>query len=83
MQDRPLLSPLEALKIIALYRFIHPRRDITICGGREATLKDFQSWIFLAGANGLMVGNYLTTLGRSMDTDLEMIQEMGMAATAV
>ncbi len=83
MQDRPLLPPLEALKIIALYRFIHPRRDITICGGREATLKDFQSWIFLAGANGLMVGNYLTTLGRSMDTDLEMIQEMGMAATAV
>lgn len=82
MQERPLLAPLEALKIIALYRFIHPRRDITICGGREVTLKDFQSWLFLAGANGLMVGNYLTTQGRSMEMDLEMIRELGMADTA-
>ncbi len=79
MQDRPLLSPMEALKVIALYRFIHPRKDITICGGREATLKDFQSWLFAAGANGLMMGNYLTTLGRNMKMDLEMIQDLGLA----
>ncbi len=78
MQDRPLLAPMEALKVIALYRFIHPRKDIPICGGREATLKDFQSWLFAAGANGLMVGNYLTTLGRNMEMDLEMIQELGL-----
>ena len=78
MQDRPLLPPMEALKVIALYRFIHPRRDIPICGGREATLKDFQSWLFAAGANGLMVGNYLTTLGRNIQMDLEMIQELGL-----
>lgn len=78
LEDRPLLPPLEALKCIALYRFIHPKRDITVCGGREATLKDFQSWIFAAGANGVMVGNYLTTKGRSIDSDLEMIAEMGL-----
>jgi len=78
MQDRPLLPPMEALKVIALYRFIHPRKDIPICGGREATLKDFQSWLFAAGANGLMVGNYLTTLGRNMEMDLEMIRELGL-----
>jgi biotin synthase len=70
---QPLLSPLEALKSIALFRFIHPMADITICGGREPTLKDFQSWVFPAGANGLMIGNYLTTQGRDLAADLEMI----------
>jgi biotin synthase len=78
LADRPLLKPLEALACIALYRFIHPERDIPICGGREVTLRDFQSWVFLAGANGLMVGNYLTTQGRRMEMDMEMISEMGM-----
>jgi biotin synthase len=78
LEDQPPLPPMEALKCIALYRFIHPKRDITVCGGREATLKDYQSWIFAAGANGVMVGNYLTTKGRSIDTDMEMIAEMGL-----
>jgi biotin synthase len=78
LQDRPLLPPLEALKAIALYRFIHPRKDIPVCGGREVTLGDFQSWIFAAGANGLMVGNYLTTRGRNMEADTAMIRELGL-----
>ena len=78
LEQRPLLPPMEALKVIALYRFIFPRKDITICGGREATLKDFQSWIFAAGANGLMMGNYLTTQGRNLEADLEMINALGM-----
>lgn len=73
MAQQPMLPPMEALKVIALYRYIFPKKDITICGGREATLKDFQSWVFAAGANGLMVGNYLTTQGRDLDTDFEMI----------
>ena len=78
LAGRPLLTPLDALGCIALVRFIHPGADIPICGGREVTLKDFQSWVFLAGANGLMVGNYLTTQGRRMDMDMNMITEMGM-----
>ncbi|MGD8845700.1 MAG: biotin synthase BioB [Desulfobacteraceae bacterium] len=78
LERQPLLPPMEALKVIALYRFIFPRKDITICGGREATLKDFQSWIFAAGANGLMVGNYLTTQGRNLEADLGMIEALAM-----
>jgi biotin synthase len=78
LEDLPLLAPMEALKVVALYRFIHPRKDITICGGREATLGDFQSWVFAAGANGLMVGNYLTTQGRQVEADLAMIRELGL-----
>jgi biotin synthase len=78
LADQPLLAPMEALKVIALYRFIFPDKDIPICGGREATLKDFQSWVFAAGANGLMVGHYLTTRGRNLAADLEMIADLGM-----
>lgn len=78
MAERPLLSPMEALKCIALFRFINPRKDITICGGREITLRDLQSWIFAAGANGLLVGNYLTTEGRDIKLDMDMIRDLGL-----
>ncbi len=74
----PLLTPMTALKCIALLRLINPEKEIVICGGREATLKDFQSWVFLAGASGLMVGNYLTTRGREIDTDMAMITQQGL-----
>jgi biotin synthase len=75
MEKRPLLTPLEALKCIALFRFVNPDKDILICGGREVTLKDYQSWIMLAGANGLMIGNYLTTQGRTIKTDMDMLKD--------
>jgi biotin synthase len=75
MEGRPLLAPMEALKCIALYRFINPDKNILICGGREVTLRDFQSWIMLAGANGFMIGNYLTTQGRTIKTDMEMLKD--------
>lgn len=78
MENRPLLAPMEALKCIAIFRLINPEKDITICGGRERTLGDFQSWTFLAGANGLMIGNYLTTKGRDIIMDMDMIKQMGL-----
>jgi biotin synthase len=65
-----------------LFRLINPAVDIIICGRKEITLKDFQTWIFLAGANGLMLGNYLTTQGRSAAKDLEMMQEKGLRISA-
>jgi biotin synthase len=76
MENRPLLTPMEALKCIALYRFVNADRDIIICGGREVTLRDYQSWIFFAGANGMMVGNYLTTAGRNIEADMDMFHSM-------
>lgn len=77
-EQRPLVSPVTALKCIALFRIINPDKDIVVCGGREVTLKDFQSWVFLAGASGLMVGNYLTTCGRSIESDMMMIGQQGL-----
>ncbi|MBJ6723862.1 biotin synthase BioB [Geomesophilobacter sediminis] len=72
------LTPMECLKTIAIYRLILPDKRITICGGREKNLRDLQSWIFFAGANGTMIGNYLTTMGRSVEVDLKMFQDLGL-----
>jgi len=78
MENQKPLPPMEILKIIALYRFALPDRDIKACGGRTTNLRDQQSWIFMAGANGMMVGNYLTTAGREARTDLEMLKDLDL-----
>lgn len=72
------LAPLEALKTIALYRLIFPKTNIHLCGGRQMTFRALQSWIFLAGADGLMVGNYLTTQGCPWEEDQTMIRDLGL-----
>ncbi len=73
------LSPMECLRIIALYRFMLPECQINVCGGRELNLGEFQSWIFMAGASGMMVGNYLTMKGRDLQDDLQMIKDAGLS----
>jgi len=72
------LSPSEILNIIAMYRLMLPATDIKIAGGREVNLRDMQSWIFYAGATSILVGNYLTTAGRSAADDLKMISDLGL-----
>ena len=58
------IPPMEIIKTISLFRLVLPKGTIKIAGGREANLRDLQSLALLAGANGLIVGNYLTTPGR-------------------
>ena len=76
--DTELLNPMEALKIISIYRLILPESEIRICGGRPNTLRDLNSYIFMAGADGLLIGNYLTTSGRNPEDDLQMIKDTGL-----
>jgi biotin synthase len=71
------LSPMEIIKTISLFRLVLPKGTIKIAGGREANLRDLQSLALLAGANGLIVGNYLTTPGRNAEDDLTMIRDLG------
>ncbi|MBF0459011.1 MAG: biotin synthase BioB [Nitrospirae bacterium] len=78
MGGKPPLDPLEALKIIAVYRFILPNKEIRICGGRLQTLGQLNSLIFMAGADGLLIGNYLTTQGRAEADDLNLIAALGL-----
>ena len=72
------LPPMEILKTIACFRFLLPRQEIMIAGGRTVNLRDLQSMIFAAGASALMVGNYLTTLNQSVDKDLQMLKDLGL-----
>lgn len=79
LANAELLTPLECLKTIALFRLILPAKKITICGGRERNLRDLQSWIFFAGASGTMVGNYLTTTGRPAEEDWQMLHDLELS----
>jgi biotin synthase len=76
------ISPMECLATIALFRLILPDRKIAVCGGREKNLRDLQSWIFLAGANGAMIGNYLTTTGRPAEQDWQMIRDLELTVSS-
>jgi len=72
------LPPLEILKTIACFRFILPKKEIMVAGGRTVNLRDMQSMIFTAGASALMVGNYLTTLNQPVEKDLQMLKDLGL-----
>jgi len=78
LEDQQTLTPAEALRIVALYRFIFPRAAVKVCGGREAVLADRQPDMFRAGANGAIIGDYLTTPGRPPTDDLEMAAALGL-----
>lgn len=78
LENANYLTPKEILKIIAIFRLILPENDISVCGGREYNLRDLQSWIFFAGANGFMVGDYLTTKGRSVEDDLQLLKDLDL-----
>ena len=70
--------PLEILKTFAIFRFILPAAVIRPAGGRELNLRDFQGSVMLAGANGLIIGNYLTFSGRATAADLRMVTDAGL-----
>jgi biotin synthase len=69
---------LQILQTIACFRLVLPHQEIMIAGGRAVNLRDAQSLVFMAGASALMVGNYLTTLNRPIEQDLQMLQDLGL-----
>jgi biotin synthase len=73
-----LMSPREALQAIALFRLVLPAAWIRLAGGREKVLGELQALGLLAGANALIVGNYLTTTGRSPAEDHALLDALGM-----
>ena len=75
-EDRATLSQSEAIKTIALFRIILEAKTIKIAAGRESVLKDFQALAFMAGANGMLIGGYLTIKGREVDEDRKLIEEV-------
>jgi biotin synthase len=71
------IEPLDAIRTIAIFRLILPKVIIKVAGGRESGLRDMQAMAFMAGANGMIIGGYLTTAGRPVDKDMEMIKDLG------
>jgi len=78
LEDTITPSPLEVLKTIAVYRILLPSKHIRLAGGREVNLRSLQSLALISGADGLMLGNYLTTSGNTPEEDLEMISDLGL-----
>ena len=76
--DHDVLSPREALQAIALFRLILPSAWLRLAGGRERVLGELQGMGLLAGANALIIGNYLTTIGRAPEDDHALLEALGM-----
>ncbi len=68
----------DAVKAIALARFIMPEKDIKLGAGRLEIFKDAQHLVFLSGANGMIVGDLLTIKGRTPEDDLALIDDLGL-----
>ncbi len=77
------ITPMEVLKTIAVFRLILPQKNIRVAGGREKNLRDLQCLCLLSGANGLLLGNYLTTPGRVPHEDIRMIRDLGLVSGGV
>ena len=78
LENQHVLPPLEILQTIAIYRFILPEARLRFAGGRENALRNLQAMGYLAGINATLVGSYLTTSGRTVAEDIQMILDMGL-----
>jgi len=82
MYNQVPMPPLEIIKTIAIYRHILPDQEIRVCGGRTKNLRSLQPLIYLAGCNGVMTGNYLTTKGRNPEEDITEIRDLGLTISS-
>jgi biotin synthase len=79
LENIPAIAPLEALHSLALFRLILPEKEIRVCAGRGTALGRLHPLIFAAGADGFMIGNYLTTSGLDPKDDLTMIRHLELS----
>ncbi len=76
LQDLPVLSVVEILRAVAMFRIMMPRCALRIAGGRETALGQVQALAFMAGADAMLIGGYLTTRGRPPEVDLALAEEI-------
>jgi biotin synthase len=82
--ELPLLDGKDALRTIAAFRLAMPRTILRFAGGRELTLGDLGARQgMLGGINAVIVGNYLTTLGRPAESDIDLLTELKMPIKAL
>jgi len=78
LENVTAIAPLEALHAIALFRLILPEKEIRVCAGRGTALGQLHPLIFAAGADGFMIGNYLTKSGLDPREDLQVLHDLGL-----
>jgi biotin synthase len=84
LADQPVVDPADALRTIAAFRLALPRTVLRFAGGRELTLGDLGTEAgLLGGINAIIVGNYLTTLGRPAQQDLDLLTRLKMPIKAL
>ena len=66
----------DAVRTICIFRIILKDKNIKIAAGRETVLNDFQAMAFMAGANGMLIGGYLTVKGRQVQQDIQLVKEI-------
>jgi biotin synthase len=76
--DRELMDPWDVVKWIAIFRLVLPEALFRLCGGRVENLGELQQTAIKAGLNGVMMGNFLTTLGNTPEEDRSMFEELGL-----
>ncbi|CAB4925020.1 unannotated protein [freshwater metagenome] len=76
--DREHMDPWDAIKWVAIFRLILPRALLRLCGGRSENLREWQHLAVKAGLNGVMMGNFLTTLNTDPPKDRAMFGELGL-----
>jgi biotin synthase len=81
--DREPMTAVDALRAVATFRLVMPRTILRFAGGREITLGDLAERGVRGGVNAVIVGNYLTTLGRPADEDLAMLADLKMPIRAL
>ncbi len=83
LEDAEPMTPREALHAIAIFRLAMPWTLLRLAGGREVALQDLQSAGILGGINGLIIGNYLTTLGQTPQQDVQMLRDLDVPVRAL
>ena len=82
LASRPRVEPMHALRVLCLFRFIHPRAELRVAGGREVTLRSLQA-MALFPANSIFTSGYLTTGGAAPSEDHQMIRDLGFEVEMV
>ena len=75
LEDMPQMKPLDILKTVAMFRFVNPKTEIKVAGGR-VHLRDLQTMLFFAGANSLITGGLLTTANCETDSDRRLLADL-------
>src|SRR5438874_12757596 len=72
------MDPWESVKWVAIFRLFLPEALFRLCGGRVENLRELQQTAIKAGVNGVMMGNFLTTLGNTPEEDRAMFEDLGL-----